>query len=212
MAGLEKKIVAARALLDWTQETLANEASLSKPSIVRIEKGQTNPEKATLDAIEGAFNTHGVFITEFGVEHREVFQRYLSGKGWYLKLLEDVQRTVAQYHDRELLIDSADDRVSPPDVVEKYREIRTNGIKMRQLVQEGNTCLMGEVGEYRYIPEYFFNNHVTLIYAQKVAMKMSDNGCLIIKNDKLAANMRNSFNYKWSKSEPARESTADVRF
>ncbi|MBL1146741.1 MAG: helix-turn-helix transcriptional regulator [Pseudomonadota bacterium] len=212
MAGLEKKIVAARALLDWTQEALAQEAAISKPSIVRIEKGQTNPEKATLDAIESAFNAHGVFITEFGVEHREVFQRYLSGKGWYLKLLEDVQRTVAKYHDPEMLIDSADDSVSPPEVVEKYKELRTNGIKMRQLVREGNTYLMGKIEEYRYIPEYFFNNHVTLIYGQKVAMKMSDNGCLIIKNEKLSANMRNSFNYKWSKSEQAKESTADVRF
>jgi len=212
MASLEKKIVAARALLDWTQETLANEASLSKPSIVRIEKGQTNPEKSTLDAIETAFNTQGVFITEEGVEHREIFQRYLSGKGWYLKLLNDVHSTIAKYHDRELLIDSADDRVSPLEVIDKYKQMRADGIKMRQLVQEGNTYLMGDISEYRYIPEYFFNNHVTLIYGQKVAMKTSDTGCLIIKNEKLSENMRNSFNYKWSKSEPAKESTANDRF
>ena len=43
-----------------------------------------------------------------------------------------------------------------------YRRMRQKGIKMRQLVEEDNTYLMGELDEYRYIPSHFFHNNIVI--------------------------------------------------
>jgi transcriptional regulator with XRE-family HTH domain len=72
-----EQIRAARALLDWSQTQLAGRASLSLPTVKRVETGQGPrvSEKARL-AIRGALELGGIeFIDEngggFGVRMRK---------------------------------------------------------------------------------------------------------------------------------------------
>ena len=58
---------AARGLLDWSQQHLADRASVGVVTVRQVEGGLTEPRRATLDVIRRAFETAGVeFIDENG--------------------------------------------------------------------------------------------------------------------------------------------------
>ena len=58
---------AARALLDWNQQDLANQAGVGIVTVHQLEAGTSQPRRATLDVIKRAFERAGVeFIDENG--------------------------------------------------------------------------------------------------------------------------------------------------
>lgn len=58
---------AARGLLDWTQQDLADASGVGVVTIRQIESGVTEPRRATLQAIQFALQNAGVeFIAENG--------------------------------------------------------------------------------------------------------------------------------------------------
>ncbi|SDG17887.1 Helix-turn-helix [Limimonas halophila] len=59
---------AARALLGWTQQELADQADLGLITVRNFEAGKTTPHKGTLRLLRETFERHGItFITEGGV-------------------------------------------------------------------------------------------------------------------------------------------------
>jgi transcriptional regulator with XRE-family HTH domain len=58
---------AARGLLDWNQDDLAREASVSVVTIRNFERGKSSPQRASLEVIRRALEAAGVeFIPENG--------------------------------------------------------------------------------------------------------------------------------------------------
>jgi transcriptional regulator with XRE-family HTH domain len=58
---------AARALLEWNQQELAQKASVGIVTVHQFESGVSQPRRATLDVIRRAFESAGVeFIDENG--------------------------------------------------------------------------------------------------------------------------------------------------
>jgi transcriptional regulator with XRE-family HTH domain len=58
---------AARGLLDWTQQDLADRAGVSIVTVRQLEAGLIQPRRATLDVIRRALEAGGVeFIDENG--------------------------------------------------------------------------------------------------------------------------------------------------
>lgn len=55
-------IRAARTALGWSQEELAKRASLSKPTIARIEMGGISPRADTLNTLMKVFKAQGVDV------------------------------------------------------------------------------------------------------------------------------------------------------
>ena len=51
---------AARGLLDWTQQRLADEARVGVVTVRQVEAGETAPRRATLEVIQRAFELAGV--------------------------------------------------------------------------------------------------------------------------------------------------------
>lgn len=207
------KIRAARALLDWGQRDLAERSGVSHMAITNLEQGKTEPQSETIEKIQNAFELAGVIITPKGVEYKDVTVTTMDGDGWYLRLLDDVYYTLLDKPDAEYLTMCADDKVSTPDVNNRLKKIRNAGIRMRQLVQEGNTYLMGALKEYRYIPKEQFRNNVSLIYGDKVAV-ITEHGtkAMVFKDADLSATWRNIFDVLWNKLEEPKESTARERF
>ena len=60
-----RQIKAARALLDWSQERLAKEASVSVPTIKRLEAadGELGGRGDTIEKIRAAFERKGIEFT-----------------------------------------------------------------------------------------------------------------------------------------------------
>jgi transcriptional regulator with XRE-family HTH domain len=58
---------AARGLIGWSQQNLANEARIGVVTVHQLEAGASQPRHATLDVIRRAFEAAGVeFIDENG--------------------------------------------------------------------------------------------------------------------------------------------------
>lgn len=58
---------AARALLDWSQQRLAEAANVGNATIRNFEGGNSTPQAATLAMLRGALETAGViFVAENG--------------------------------------------------------------------------------------------------------------------------------------------------
>ena len=58
---------AARGLLGWTQQTLADQAGISTVAVNQLENEVGQPRRATLDVIRRAFERAGIeFIEENG--------------------------------------------------------------------------------------------------------------------------------------------------
>jgi predicted transcriptional regulator len=64
---LPEQCRAARALLDWSQQDLADKAAVGVVTVRQLEAGTHEPRRATLDVIRRAFESAGVqFIDENG--------------------------------------------------------------------------------------------------------------------------------------------------
>lgn len=58
-----RQIRAARALLGWSQEALAERAIISVSALRRLELGETDPRVSTLTAVQTALEQAGVVFT-----------------------------------------------------------------------------------------------------------------------------------------------------
>ena len=196
-----RKIRGARGILGWSQEELAQQSSISKPSIERIERGKV-PSGRTMQKLVRILEANGVYLSRNGIEYDDnpvVMLRDKNPIDCYLKLLEDVERVLSDIRKPELLIACADDRVSPPAVNRQYDALRTSGVRMRQLVEEGNQDIRFPSEEYRYIPSRYFTNRVTLIYEDCVATVTAGESAIMILRDPVnAARERNTFELLWA--------------
>lgn len=210
-----QQVRAARSIKDWTQPQLADLTGLSVPTIQKIEneEGATTVNNTTVKKVIRVFENEGLIFTSNGVELRKEKITYLSGIGWYENLLEDVIRDAKLGYVKELLIMYGDDRLSPVPVVKLYQEIRKMGVKMRQLVEDGNEYLQGPIDEYRYVPKEHFYNWVTVIYGTKVAISIDNNrGCSIVEDINNAQSQRNTFNVLFDALAKPERREADVYF
>lgn len=192
---------AARGILDWSQPDLAEKSDVHVQTISSFEHETGTPTKKTLEKIMHAFEKAGIEFTKNGLEKIEYPVVNIEGKTHeetYLKILEDVYEHLKNIENPELLLMYSDNRVSPPSVNSMYRKMRKHGVKMRQLIEEGNDYIIGPLKEYRYIPKKFFINRVTLIYGDRIANETGDVLRAIIRIDPINAKIqRNSFNMLW---------------
>jgi len=211
MIAFGKKLKMARMGLDLSQQELADQANVSAPTIINAEKNDTEPSPKIRTRIESVLNRKGAFFTDYGVELRENWYSY-SGPDWFPQLLDDVSDTLSKYQDKELLIAHSNDGMSPPRIIEKYRELRHQGVKMKQLIEEGNTEIHGDLDEYRYIPKQFFENYVHLIFGSKIALRDADDGCTVYTNPSVVKKFRNEFKMNWHSLPTPIISTSKVKF
>lgn len=208
---------AARAMLDVPQGHVADHLGIAANTLSKIESGQSDVSMSRNAEIQKFYEREGIAFTENdGIYRNENPIFFVEGnthENTYLQVLEDVLEHLEEEKDPELLIMYADDKVSPSRVNDMYREIRRRGIKMRQLIQEGNTHIMGPLNEYRYIPKEFFINRVTLVYSNRIANETSNVLRASIRVDKINAEIqRNLFNMLWSILEQPKGTTANERF
>ena len=193
------QIRAARALVNWSQTELAERAGISLSAVADCEAERGKTAQATLEKMVAAFEQAAVFFTESGVERRNTATYEITGEGWWLRVLDDVFYELADHQKPEMLMLFADDKASPPAVNEHLRRMRKEGIKMRQLVQDGNRYLMAPLKEYRWVPKKHFLNNVTVVYGDKVAVCAEDNTKAVIFRDAaLATTWRSIFEMLWN--------------
>ena len=195
------QIRAARALLNWSQGDLADRTGLATPTIGNMEIGKHTPSLKSQEKIITAFDEAGVEFIDDGVRKKTNLLEVFEGNDYYLRFLYYLYHDQKDNEDPEWLLMFADDRASPPEVNDSIRRIRNAGVKMRQLVEQGNTYLMGPSAEYRYVPSEYFLNRFTCVFGDKYAVITKFNGAkrtMIFNDPELAEVQRMMFELLWS--------------
>ena len=194
-----KQIRAARALLDWSQDSLAHSSGVARASIKNIENGLTTPRPETMSIIRETLEKAGVeFTLDSGVRMKNDVLTVIEGKDVYLRLLDNIYHTLKGTKE-EALFYCVDDRLSSQEVVEAVIRMRKDGIGTRFLNEDGNDFIHFPLKDYRGIPKEFFNNNVQIIYSDRVATLINGGQKIFtIKNESFADTQRNIFNFLWN--------------
>jgi transcriptional regulator with XRE-family HTH domain len=191
-----RQIRAARALLDMSQDALANAIGLTAQAVRKIESGDSRPREGTMADIVRVFAERGVEFIERGARLIDKDIRVIEGDDAYAQLLDDI------YYDTrdgsEVLWFCADDTSTRPGEIEAEERIRTSGVHFRCLIDEKNNFMRWPPEEYRKIPSTYYNHDLQVIYKNKVAQLVeSGKKIMVISNASLAQTERNKFNYIW---------------
>lgn len=201
---------AARALLSWSQEDLAERSGITQATVANIEVGKHRPSSTTLQRLIESFHGAGIEFLPDGVRLLESVRVY-SGKDAGVRLFDDVYYTLRETGG-ELLIGGADERQTREGVISAVRRIRDLGVRMRVLVEENNRHLMAPLEEYRWVPSTYFKNTPHMIYGDRVAIALPVESIDVVHifiNRILADSQRRLFNFVWDNCVPPDSSEID---
>lgn len=193
-----KQIKAARMLLDWTAEDLAEHTNLTSETIFRIERATTNPKPETMAKVIQAFDEAGVeFIGDRGTAVRDDNLRVIDGKECYIEFLEFVY-FVMRGSNEEVCFYSIDDRLSTARVTELCEMMHHDGLKTRFICEEGNDFTLFPKDQYRWIPKEFFNNDVQVVFGDYVGTLINKGEAVyVVHNKSYAQTQRKIFDFLW---------------
>lgn len=205
------QIRAARALLDWSQQDLAEHADLSQTGIARIENGTNKPNSKTIAKIEAAFDRANIeFIGTSGLRKRTGEIIKYSGQQGFRDFMDDVYK-VAQEEGGEICLHNA-----KPDNWYKWlgnewyeehsKRMSELGetIDVKITAEKGNlNFIANSFAEYRWMPDELFNEQSFYAYGDRLALmsfKEDDVEILVIKNRQFKEGFVGLFNVAWKEA------------
>lgn len=202
-----EQIKAARGLLDWTQDELAQASSVSLPTIKNIEQRLSIPRVNTMQAIQAAFEKSGVeFLDNTGLRFssNRVDVRILEGRDNSLLLWQDIADSLKPGGERLIMGMEARmfESVSDPRAVDILRKTEEKQITGRVLLAEGNRRFIDPTVEYRWISGADTTQLPYYIYDDKVAILLWEplQRVIRIENKALADAYRKHFHALWAKA------------
>lgn len=204
------QIRAARAMLDWSQDKLAEVTGLAKRTILTLEQGNTVPRADTANAIQDAFEKNGIeFLPGNGVRQKEEIITVYEGDEAEEQLLNDVYETMLREgRDSEILIyglDETDPKENPQAYAlakAQLERLSKAGIKERIIGREGNTNFVAPWHYYRWVPKEINFKTPLFIYGSKIALnnEKPPYKSIVIENDLFAETCRSLFNFAWDRA------------
>lgn len=202
------QIRAARALLDWSQSDLADNAGLSQTGIARIENGTNKPNSRTLEKIRTAFDNADIdFIDDSGVKKRTGEIKILKGPEGLRQFFNELYQTAADLGGELCLFNGTPARLTDwlgedwYDMHNKRMEKLAGKFEYKIIVKEGETHFpASNYAEYRFFPEELFNEKTIYILGNKVFFRdKSDDQISMIRIEQadLAKSMQILFNVAW---------------
>jgi cAMP phosphodiesterase len=85
---------------------------------------------------------------------------------------------------------------------------------MRHLTGEDNSYLMGELKEYRYLPEEYAHSETLVIFKDHISSPLQgqEKSVIIIEDKAASSSLRNLFEFVWSVTKSPKETTANERY
>lgn len=203
-----RQVRAARALLDWSQDMLAEMSGVSRATIKNIESRLSLPRLETASALQQTFEEAGVeFLPGSGVRMSDRMINTHEGIGSNKILVEDMYVTLRD-SGGEILIAFLDEGQAIRDLGTEYllehmRKRQECGITHRLLIHPEEKNITAPLDSYRIIPKEYFSAHPFLIYGPKLALLSSNPvpRVIIIKDDRFVESARNLFNFIWDRTE-----------
>lgn len=205
---------AARNLLKWRIEDLIAHAEITPDQARNFEQGRSR-SLDVIEAIHRAFSDNGIRFTYTGGVDIEKDRLFIyEGSDHYLDILRDAHEALKKSENKEFLLLFASDSLSPPEVNDKYREMRADGIKMRQIICEADNYIMGSFHEYRQIKEDLFPDLLTVIFGDMVVQSYGSDQMksTLQKDAKIAVSYRKIFEMVWQQGTEPTFTNAGDRF
>lgn len=178
---------AARGLLGWTQQELADASGLSKTAINNFEKGHSDMKAESLKAIRIAFENRDIeFWGAAGVRIREDGAEILKGAGALALLLDDITRTLKDT-DGDLLISAPDGSWQEQQKTLDQYLPRLGKKRIRILCSAGDAAIWSEFGDCRQINPRHEASMVSFCYGAKVALVLWQEKAIAILSSPAAA-------------------------
>lgn len=198
---------AARGLLDWTQQDLADASGLSKTAINNFEKGHSDIKNESLRAIRLAFESADIeFLEEDGLRRRSEKVRILKGNSAFSDLLDDIYETLRK-GGGEVLICNLDEDITanmpPKKLLEHLDRMKAYNIYERVICGRGVSTMLAPALQCRWVDKALVRASPTLfVYGRKVAMEMWGQALIVIIESRDAHNAeRLRFEALWAEAE-----------
>lgn len=203
------QITAARALLDWTQDKLANASGLTKDMISKIEGGKSAGSLKSLQQIEAALDTAGIaFLDNDGVARKSGGVQTFTGRSGFLNFILDVYETVKFGGDVYVSNVNEDDFLKwEGDEADAHmaRMASVSGLRCRFLIEEGDENIVAShYASYRQVSKENFGDIPLYIYGDKTALIVfeSENvDVFVIKHTEITRYFRKRFLEMWNASK-----------
>ncbi len=200
---------AARGLLGWTQQDLADNAGMSKTAVNNYERGMHDIRADSLTAIRDAFERFDIeFVGDYGVQQRRDTVKILRGEDALPLLWDDIFESL-KGKGGEVLIANLDERRSegdhPDQLAQHLKRLKAHGITERLLVCEGDTYFLQPASCYRWLPKEVYEASMTsFIYSDKMALQLWRESMIILVQSPAAHNAeKQRFEFLWRSSRPA---------
>lgn len=204
-----QQIRAARGLLDWNQEDLAEKSGVARGTVKNLENNSTSSRKETLKHIKRAFEDHGLeFLPNNGVREKHNMVTVIEGENEYSAFMDDIYKTVRDRPGTDILIHGLQE--DDPEKNDKYYELSKMqierlvkvGVKEKLLVKEGDTNFIAPKSWYRYLPGDSFIPIPIFTYGDKIAISTDTKPykTIIINEPSFAKSFRCLFEFAWSRA------------
>ncbi len=198
---------AARGLLDWTQQDLADASGLSKTAINNFEKSHSDIKAESLRAIRMAFESADIEFMTDGLHKRNETSRVLKGPAAFDELFNDIFETL-KVSGGEILMtctdDSVNSRISPAKISEHLIRMKNSNIALRAICYENALPQLSRLNaQCRCLGGDKANAGIMMmIYGHKVALELWNNAMIVILSSSDAAKAEAlRFEHLWSRAK-----------
>lgn len=209
-----RQIKAARALLDWSQEDLAEACELSIATIRKLELGHISPRNTTNQQISKTFEDAGLqFIDPEGVRRTPEDLSVYQGREGVIAFFDDVYQT-ARKKGGELVVVS----ISEEPFMETLGDYLDLHLARMQAISDKTTvkCILmdnlqvtpASYCEYRSISKAYVDSVPFYVYGDNYAIFLFESDPspkIIVHRSALLANAyRRQFASMWDKATPVK--------
>lgn len=198
---------AARGLLGWTQQDLADASGMSKTAINNFEKRHSDIKAESLRAIRMAFESADIeFLNADGVRKKSENIQIFKGPTALADLLDDIAGSLHNTGG-EILISHVDShllsRLNTQKIMAHIELIKRHKIRQRILCVRGSKNILSPHDECRWITLEDKRAHPAIfIYGTKVALEFWGTAMIvIIDSSEAKAAEAKRFEYLWDKAE-----------
>ena len=212
-----RQIKAARALVDWSQDELADHAGLSVATIRKIELSHISPRGTTMQAIRRAFDDAGLeFLEPNGVRQRPDDIMIYQGEDGFLAFFDDVY-DVAQKKGGEIVcvIESEDpfEKILGDRLNQRMVPIQHHTKVKCLITRNKDNLFYSEYCNYKFLPKGYVECVPFYIYGDKYAVIIfeTENGprVTVFRSPVLAAEYRKMFASMWDKAVPLNDKSEE---
>ncbi len=204
-----RQIRAARALLNWSQDDLANASGIARSSIKNIENDITTARKDTIHDIQAALENSGIeFLANSGVRIKSETITILRDDNALRVFFDDIYNTIQNSITTDILISGVEEKAYDDfdkDLVDGHlqRMEKLGDVKQKVICKKGDTNFTVPYAKYKWIDKEMFEGVPFYVYGNKLAMILWQPKLqiIILEYPQLVEAYRKQFMVMWKHAE-----------